>query len=93
MSFPLASGKLTGKVRRGVPLQPGTRLADRAEAIPDDELDRIEALERVATERGLTLLDLRDLGVDQLNISNIAARQEVRDLMNTLGLPGVSGDL
>ena len=43
--------------------------------------------------RGLTLLDLRDLGVDQLNISNIAARQEVRDLMNTLGLPGVSGDL
>jgi chromosome partitioning protein len=30
--------------------------------------------------RGLTLLDLRDIGVDQLNLSNIAARQEVRDL-------------
>jgi chromosome partitioning protein len=40
--------------------------------------------------RGLTLLDLKDTGVDQLNISNIAARQEVRDLMNELRLPGVT---
>ena len=40
--------------------------------------------------RGLTLLDLKDTGVDQLNISNIAARQEVRDLMNELHLPGVT---
>jgi len=39
--------------------------------------------------RGLTLLDLRDVGVDQLNISNIAARQELRDLLNALRLPGV----
>lgn len=42
--------------------------------------------------RGLTLLDLRDTGVDQLNISNIAARQEVRDLMTELRLPGVRVD-
>ena len=40
--------------------------------------------------RGLTLLDLRDTGVDQLNLSNIAARQELRDLINELRLPGVS---
>ena len=40
--------------------------------------------------RGLTLLDLKDTGVDQLNLSNIAARQEVRDLMNALRLPSVS---
>ncbi len=40
--------------------------------------------------RGLTLLDLKDTGVDQLNISNIAARQEVRDLMLELRLPGVA---
>lgn len=40
--------------------------------------------------RGLTLLDLKDTGVDQLNISNIAARQEVRDLLNELHLPGVT---
>lgn len=39
--------------------------------------------------RGLTLLDLRDTGVEQLNISNVAARQEVRDLMKELRLPGV----
>ena len=40
--------------------------------------------------RGLTLLDLKDTGVDQLNLSNIAARQEVRDLMTELRLPGVT---
>ncbi|SHJ56748.1 chromosome partitioning protein [Shimia gijangensis] len=39
--------------------------------------------------RGLTLLDLRDIGVKQLNISNVAARQELRDLMKALKLPGV----
>ncbi|SLN36083.1 Septum site-determining protein MinD [Pseudoruegeria aquimaris] len=42
--------------------------------------------------RGLTLLDLRDIGVQQLNISNVAARQEVRDLMKELNLPGVTVD-
>ena len=39
--------------------------------------------------RGLTLLDLKETGVDQLNLSNIAARQELRDLMKELRLPGV----
>ncbi len=39
--------------------------------------------------RGLTLLDLRDIGVKQLNISNIAARQELREMMKALKLPGV----
>ncbi|NBD29164.1 MAG: AAA family ATPase [Alphaproteobacteria bacterium] len=42
--------------------------------------------------RGLTLLDLRDIGVKNLNISNLAARQELRDLMKALHLPGVSVD-
>lgn len=41
---------------------------------------------------GMTLLDLRELGVDRLNISNLAARQELRDLMRALNLPGVSVD-
>jgi chromosome partitioning protein len=40
--------------------------------------------------RGLTLLDLKDIGVEHLNMSNIAARQELRDLMATLKLPGVT---
>ncbi|MBW0157999.1 division plane positioning ATPase MipZ [Sedimentimonas flavescens] len=39
--------------------------------------------------RGMTLLDLKDLGVDNLNISNVAARQELRDLLKELRLPGV----
>ncbi|MEM7597927.1 MAG: division plane positioning ATPase MipZ [Pseudomonadota bacterium] len=42
--------------------------------------------------RGLTLLDLKDIGVKQLNISNVAARQELRDLIAGLNLPGVSVD-
>ncbi|WP_134727147.1 division plane positioning ATPase MipZ [Paracoccus luteus] len=41
--------------------------------------------------RGLTLLDLRDVGTTQLSMSNIAARQELRDLMAELRLPGVPG--
>jgi len=40
--------------------------------------------------RGLTLLDLKEVGVDHLNMSNIAARQELRDLMTSLRLPGVT---
>jgi chromosome partitioning protein len=39
---------------------------------------------------GMTLLDLRDMGVDRLNISNLAARQELRDLIGALKLPGVT---
>lgn len=39
--------------------------------------------------RGLTLLDLKDVGVKQLNISNIAARQELRDTMKAFNLPSV----
>ncbi len=43
--------------------------------------------------RGLTLLDLRDVGVKgQMNISNVAARQEMRDLVKALNLPGVTAD-
>jgi len=39
--------------------------------------------------RGLTLLDLKDLGVESLNMSNVAARQELRDVLIALRLPGV----
>ncbi len=38
---------------------------------------------------GLTLLDMRDAGIGGLNLSNIAARQEVRDLMKALNLPDI----
>jgi aryl-alcohol dehydrogenase-like predicted oxidoreductase len=54
--FPLASGLLTGKYRRGEPTPEGTRLAGRE--IEDERFDRIEELEAFATERGRTLLEL-----------------------------------
>jgi len=41
---------------------------------------------------GMTLLDLREMGVDKMNISNVAARQEVRDLVKAMNLPGVTVD-
>ena len=39
---------------------------------------------------GLTLLDLRDTDPQAMTMSNIAARQEVRDLVRALELPAVS---
>ncbi len=42
--------------------------------------------------RGLTLLDLRDIGVTNLSMSNVAARQELRELIRALQLPGVTPD-
>ena len=53
--FPLASGLLTGKYVRGEPATEG-RLAGRT--IPDEHWDRVEALQRFADERGVTLLDV-----------------------------------
>jgi aryl-alcohol dehydrogenase-like predicted oxidoreductase len=54
--FPLASGLLTGKYRRGEPRPEGTRLAGRDEMFTDETFDRLEALEEFAKEHGLTLL-------------------------------------
>jgi aryl-alcohol dehydrogenase-like predicted oxidoreductase len=54
--FPLASGLLTGKYRRGRPPPEGTRLQGRE--ISDADYDRVEALERFAEERGVTLLEV-----------------------------------
>jgi aryl-alcohol dehydrogenase-like predicted oxidoreductase len=54
--FPLASGLLTGKYRRGEERPQGTRLADRDSVFTDETFDRLEALEAFAKERGVTLL-------------------------------------
>jgi aryl-alcohol dehydrogenase-like predicted oxidoreductase len=61
--FPLASGRLTGKYRRGEPVPEGSRLAGwsedvRAEMLSDAAFDRIDRLERFASDRGHTLLEL-----------------------------------
>ena len=60
--FPLGSGLLSGKYRRGEPPPEGTRLAAwgarGAQALNDRNFDKVEALEAWAAERGHTILDL-----------------------------------
>jgi aryl-alcohol dehydrogenase-like predicted oxidoreductase len=59
--FPLASGLLTGKYRRGEPFPEGTRLArsDRwGRMATDDAFDRIEALDAWAADHGHGLVEL-----------------------------------
>jgi aryl-alcohol dehydrogenase-like predicted oxidoreductase len=53
--FPLESGLLTGKYRRGEPAPPGTRLAG---GIGEEQFDDVERLEAFAAARGRTLLEL-----------------------------------
>jgi len=56
--FPLASGLLSGKYRRGEDAPAGTRLAGRGSLASEAEWDAIEALERFAAERGIELIDV-----------------------------------
>ena len=58
--FPLAYGLLTGKYRRGEEAPAGTRLAasNQAARLAGADWDRIEALQRFADDRGVTLLEL-----------------------------------
>jgi aryl-alcohol dehydrogenase-like predicted oxidoreductase len=61
--FPLASGLLTGKYRRGAGAPEGTRLHGREERLTDDVFDRVEALERYASARGRTVLEVAIAGL------------------------------
>jgi aryl-alcohol dehydrogenase-like predicted oxidoreductase len=54
--FPLASGLLTGKYRRGEPAPAGTRLAARDQVASDEKFQLVEALEAYAREREVSLL-------------------------------------
>jgi aryl-alcohol dehydrogenase-like predicted oxidoreductase len=58
--FPLASGLLTGKYRKGQPLPQGTRLTagGRKDSLSEANLDKIEKLIAFAESRGHTLLEL-----------------------------------
>ncbi|MGO4359800.1 aldo/keto reductase [Terrabacter sp. RAF57] len=56
--FPLASGLLTGKYRRGEPAPEGTRLAGMADRLGGADWDTIEALEAYAAQRGLRPIDV-----------------------------------
>jgi aryl-alcohol dehydrogenase-like predicted oxidoreductase len=54
--FPLASGLLTGKYRRGEPAPEGTRLHGRE--LGESDLDHVERLEELGRERKASLLEL-----------------------------------
>jgi aryl-alcohol dehydrogenase-like predicted oxidoreductase len=69
--FPLASGLLTGKYRRGRPAPEGTRLHGRE--IDATEYERIEALEAFAEERGASLLEVA--------IGGLAAQEPVASVI------------
>jgi aryl-alcohol dehydrogenase-like predicted oxidoreductase len=56
--FPLASGLLTGKYRRGQAGPAGARLSGRDELATEQQFDLIEALEHYAQERELSLTDV-----------------------------------
>jgi aryl-alcohol dehydrogenase-like predicted oxidoreductase len=56
--FPLASGLLTGKYRRGEAAPEGTRLAGQSDRLDEADWDTIEAIEGYAAERGLRPIDV-----------------------------------
>ncbi|MFF0455289.1 aldo/keto reductase [Nocardia africana] len=58
--FPLASGLLTGKYKRGVPAPEGSRIQawGRESALTDAAFDIVEQLEDFAAQRSITLLDV-----------------------------------
>jgi aryl-alcohol dehydrogenase-like predicted oxidoreductase len=67
--FPLASGLLTGKYRRGERGPEGSRLSSSESAGSDAQFDVVEALEELATARGVAVLDVA--------IATLAARPTV----------------
>ena len=56
--FPLASGLLTGKYRRGEEPPAGSRLAGRRDELTEAAFDVVEGLEKYADQRGVSLLDV-----------------------------------
>jgi aryl-alcohol dehydrogenase-like predicted oxidoreductase len=56
--FPLASGLLTGKYRRGQDAPAGTRLHGRATVADDATFDRLERLATYAERRGIEPIDV-----------------------------------
>ncbi len=53
--FPLASGLLTGKYRRGERGPAGSRLSGRNQIATDQQFGLLEALDRYAAERGISM--------------------------------------
>src|SRR5262249_37247164 len=73
--FPLASGLLTGKYRRGEEPPAGSRIAtwNMQAQRTDKTFDKVEKLEKYASERGIGLLDVA--------IGGLAARPTVASVI------------
>ncbi|MGZ4221385.1 MAG: aldo/keto reductase [Solirubrobacteraceae bacterium] len=56
--FPLASGLLTGKYRRGEAGPAGARLTERDQIASDEQFDLLDSLKGYADTRGLSLVDV-----------------------------------
>ncbi len=56
--FPLASGLLTGKYRRGEPGPEGARLSGRDQIATEEQFELIDALQNYADQRGLALIEV-----------------------------------
>ena len=56
--FPLAQGMLTGKVRRGEALPPGSRIATRSGLVTDEKLAKVQALTEWGERNGRTVLEI-----------------------------------
>ncbi len=56
--FPLASGLLTGKYRKGQPVPEGTRISAGSASLTDKNLDVVERLIQFAEARNYTILEL-----------------------------------
>lgn len=91
--FPLASGLLTGKYRKGRPLPDGTRLSSSsryANLLAEENLDRVERLIAFAESRGHTLLELAFswLLARPVVVSVIAGATSAGQLRNNAGAAG-----
>ena len=56
--FPLARGLLTGKYKRDAPAPTGTRLASQATPLEQANFDKVEAIEKFAAERDISMLQV-----------------------------------
>lgn len=88
--FPLASGLLTGKYRKGQPHPEGTRIKSDSKALTDEKLDAVERLIAWAGDHGKTVLDLAFayLLADPSVVSVIAGATKPEQVATNAGAAG-----
>ena len=99
--FPLKSGLLTGKYRKGKPIPEGTRVAKferYRQLLTDENLDKVESLIDFAESRGHTLLELAFSwllahGVVASVIAGATSAQQARDNAGAATWKLTAGDL